>query len=844
MLAWAALIILVCASRLPFGTWGGARRALPADAPPGAPSAGRAARHVEALAGAEGVGVGRRHLGTEALHRAHAYVEAEARALVARAPPHLVAEVSTGDFSGVVNGVVLNRRLANAYTNVSVVVLRLAPRGNPDGRAVVLNAHTDSTLGTAGASDCAACVAALLEAARCVVDGGVASAPSSPLLFVFNGGEETFSQGAHGWLQHEWAQQGAALINLESTGPSAPVTLFQTRGRWPVEAFARAAERRSEALRPTGTAAGADLFMSGALPVDSDFSVLHSAWGAGEARLPGVNLASILDGYAYHTDRDTPRRLPRAALQLFVDSAHELGLEFSRALAAGAGVGESAAEVDAQKVVFADFLGLRMMVLGDPTLMMTLAYAPFLCAALTADAGLPRAALAALAALLGAAAAPACLAAARAALLGTPMAFYPRPLLWAALAWAPAALGAMLRAFEGVAPRDGLRGVAAVLAALSAAIALVGGQSSYVAAVPSLAAQAAALLCAPKSRTAPLEARHVIGALFALMSAPTLVNGATFLVTVQFMGEKLGMAGSPPPVVPAWLSLPDVGHAAVSGLAVALTFLCAAPVAAAALISPRSAARALACFAVFTAAALTLHTGGKPYDADLAPKRLILAHVHGLGGVDHAPVFAMAGLDSSPLAAVLAETDANSPLLAPASAPFNSPLKGKEWLSIYPVNDLLFDTLVFPNAPPHAAAQSVAFRVVSVSNTTTPGRSRFELEHTAHVPLFMGVLVQGPLAAWSLGDELHPEKDGLDTWSGKMPYFAARHCGGKGRGGETFRFWVEREAGHGSEPLRIVAAGASAAPGEENPVLEAAVAGLPAWTAAVPITVYHHELLL
>lgn len=54
---------------------------------------------------------------------------------------------------------------------------------------------------------------------------------SAPLLFLFNGGEETVLTAAHGFMAaSKWAPRVGAFINLESTGPAGPDVLFQHTG--------------------------------------------------------------------------------------------------------------------------------------------------------------------------------------------------------------------------------------------------------------------------------------------------------------------------------------------------------------------------------------------------------------------------------------------------------------------------------------------------------------------------------------------------------------------------------------------------------------------------------------
>ena len=82
----------------------------------------------------------------------------------------------------------------------------------------------------AGASDCAACVGVMLDVARAVITNTAVDL-KSPLLFLFNGGEESHLLAAHGFMQHsKWAFKLGAFINLESTGPAGPAYLFQHTG--------------------------------------------------------------------------------------------------------------------------------------------------------------------------------------------------------------------------------------------------------------------------------------------------------------------------------------------------------------------------------------------------------------------------------------------------------------------------------------------------------------------------------------------------------------------------------------------------------------------------------------
>ena len=86
-------------------------------------------------------------------------------------------------------------------------------------------------------------MAVLLEIARVLVSDPSIKLPG-PVLFLFNGGEETLMQAAHGFVSsgHRWVDDIRAFINLEATGSGGPDTLFQHTGGWTAETYAAAAK--------------------------------------------------------------------------------------------------------------------------------------------------------------------------------------------------------------------------------------------------------------------------------------------------------------------------------------------------------------------------------------------------------------------------------------------------------------------------------------------------------------------------------------------------------------------------------------------------------------------------
>ena len=74
---------------------------------------------------------------------------------------------------------------------------------------ILLGTHFDSTISTAGASDCAMNVGILMEAARVLsqpaADPLYSKDGGKCVLIVLNGSEEFGLLAAHGFLQHPWA---------------------------------------------------------------------------------------------------------------------------------------------------------------------------------------------------------------------------------------------------------------------------------------------------------------------------------------------------------------------------------------------------------------------------------------------------------------------------------------------------------------------------------------------------------------------------------------------------------------------------------------------------------------
>ncbi len=278
---------------------------LPANAPFHQFSEARALQHVATLASYE------RQVSTAGVERAATYIHNQAMHLAQLAQdtrPDLVVEVLREQSSGAVGFELFGASLTNVYANITNIAIRVSPavHTKPAPKAFLINAHFDSTLGSSGASDCASCVGIALEAFRALVQGN--TTPRAPVVFLLNGGEETFMQGAAGFASSSaWRKDIGAFFNLESTGTHGLPILFQHTASWAVDVYARSAPA------PRGTALSQDFFNTGLIPADTDYKVLADPQQGGVA---GIDVAYVLGGAVYHTSRDAVENLRAGTLQV------------------------------------------------------------------------------------------------------------------------------------------------------------------------------------------------------------------------------------------------------------------------------------------------------------------------------------------------------------------------------------------------------------------------------------------------------------------------------------------------------------------------------------------------
>ena len=688
--------------------------ALPADAPMELFSEARALAHARALADDIGVRV----VGTAGVEAAERYVAAAARDLASRARatrPDLDVDFLTHRPTGSFRLNFLNHDIANAYTNLTNVAVRVRARAaagkNLETRnsAVLLNAHFDTTLGSPGGADCASCVGILLEQLRVLIHPGSAP-PRAPIIFLLNGGEETFMQAAHGFVAHHpWAAEAGAVINVEATGTSGPDVLFRESGGWPAELYMK------HAPRPVATATVRDLVRFANLPVDTDFSVFRDPT-LEHGNLPGVDLASMLDGYSYHTDRDVVSRIRAGSIQAYGENVMRATEAFAAKLEKIETEGGDMARTRKGRVptapgqggAFFDVFGVAGVVVGNRAEWETVAFhfAPLLVCLGDAAAGGGSQTLAYLAgsktaakSLFFATVIPASLSAARAVVFGRPLAWFGNPALAGILTIPPAALAgvapyvaAARRRRDVNAREENVFGAALVSALLAAVCGVKRAALGYLWVFWSLG-----LSCVIharrfrdwRSREAGsggiFSSCGVATSLF-LAPASALASPVAY-VTFALINEKVGISGSEP--WPLGLVVGDLTMGVAAGACVALAGFGAFPLARCDRKQVRRGWRAVSAAWLVFAAVATL----RPTYATATPKRLGVLHQHFERDAFRGSVRA---LDAELLVGAFDAVPAANALAPLTRAAILRPTTREDFASMHPVTQLLGEGVALP----------------------------------------------------------------------------------------------------------------------------------------------------
>ncbi len=175
----------------------------------------------------------------------------------------------------------------------------IAVMGPPAGKALLLNAHYDSTPVGPAAADDGAGVATLLEVASILRDRPL----KRPIILLFNEGEELGLVGARAFLSDPLSRNVDSLINLEARGVRGPVNMFETSrpNGAPVAIF------KAAVAHPTANSLSTDVYRL--MPNYTDVnSFSERGWLT-------LNLAPIGNETRYHSPGDDIAALDPATLQ-------------------------------------------------------------------------------------------------------------------------------------------------------------------------------------------------------------------------------------------------------------------------------------------------------------------------------------------------------------------------------------------------------------------------------------------------------------------------------------------------------------------------------------------------
>ncbi|PSS26958.1 Endoplasmic reticulum metallopeptidase [Actinidia chinensis var. chinensis] len=319
---------------------------LGVDAPLDRFSEARAIDHVRVLSKE----IDGRQEGRQGLKDAAQYIKTQLEMIKERARSNIRIEIEDTSVNGTFNMMFLRHSISLGYRNHTNIVMRISSVGSQDtDPSVLVNGHFDGPLGSPGAGDCGSCVASMLELARLTVDSGWV--PPRPIIFLFNGAEELFMLGSHGFMTtHKWRDTIGAFINVEASGTGGLDVVCQSGpGSWPSSVYAQSA------LYPMANSAAQDVFP--VIPGDTDYRMFANDYG----NIPGLDMIFLLGGYFYHTSYDTVERLLPGSIQARGENLFSLIKAFTNSSKLQnaferESLGAATNESDDERAVFFDYL--------------------------------------------------------------------------------------------------------------------------------------------------------------------------------------------------------------------------------------------------------------------------------------------------------------------------------------------------------------------------------------------------------------------------------------------------------------------------------------------------------
>ncbi|BGP12418.1 hypothetical protein JCM10213v2_000334 [Rhodosporidiobolus nylandii] len=196
----------------------------------------------------------------------------------------------------------MDKKVWKKYFGISNVIVRLSDgTAASKANAILVNAHSDSTLPSPGAADDLVGVAVQLEALR--VMGLSSRRLTNAAIFLFNGAEESLQDASHLFItQHPLKDSVRGVINLEAAGNQGKEIVFQATN----EEFIRALGKTPS---PYATVIASEIFQTGIILSDTDFRQME------HGGLAGIDAALVQNSYTYHTMLDTYDSIEPGAVQ-------------------------------------------------------------------------------------------------------------------------------------------------------------------------------------------------------------------------------------------------------------------------------------------------------------------------------------------------------------------------------------------------------------------------------------------------------------------------------------------------------------------------------------------------
>ncbi|XP_027191959.1 uncharacterized protein [Cicer arietinum] len=660
----------------------------------------------------------------------------------------------------------------------------------------------------------------MLEIARLIVDSGWA--PHRPIIFLFNGAEELFMLGSHGFMKtHKWHDTIGAFINVEASGSGGPDLVCQSGpSSWPSNIYAEAAKY------PMATSAAQDVFPI--IPGDTDYRIFSEDYGS----IPGLDIIFILGGYFYHTSYDTVEQLLPGSIQARGENLFSIIKAFTNSSKLHNTYQTNYIEVRAslfeeERAVFFDYLSWFMIFYSKRVAKILHSIPIFLFIIMPFTGRRPQSWLASLcdfvkgflfhaAGIILAIIVPVAFSLLRLLFSSQTMNWFAHPFL-AFMMFIPCALVGLIiprfiwrcfplsqdvtivkRSKEALSDEARFWGAFGFYAVLTMAYLVAGLSGGFVTFLAS-----ASMLPSWISFCLSVKSfgRHSFRStmFYILPMVPSLAYAVYFGGFLsQFLIEKMGMMGSLP--LPYGHYVPDVIVAAIIGLVTGWSVGPLMPICGH-WLARSSILRFLLHLSML---ALAISSQFFPYSTT-APKRIVFQHTFRTAGSSQImeSTYDFSVLDSNSLEFIFKHSPEVAKILNVTSEfSFESASLSKrhDWMVIFPVSTLFSNSLKFPTKWDDIVKQYEFFPALSVQNTSSNSEKGLR---RVHLELYLGSLeeiwvtalnITGPLSSWSFADNVLP---GTETYDGGPQSYILR-LSGPSEG--NWSFWLEANS---SEALRV-----------------------------------------